>query len=354
MNVIIAYLETMFSTYPATPRMAEARAELQAMMEDAYAAAIDGGLSENEAVGKVITEFGNLDELAPVLGISREVNPQPESATQDQTASGASAGSAAAAAPQPVAHPPITIAEAKEYASVREETEPRLGTAVALFVLAPALLVALTTLGRTSWPAANENVGIIVGVLALLALVATGVLILVGREQRLAPFARIERGKYTPSAEVDRWATALAATHARRRGLRLQAAVALWILAAAPVLTLSLLASDWVGVGVAATLTLVATGIALFVPSNWATSTAEAVTQGSENSVGETDEDEDGIFGVIASIYWPIVTAIYLAWSFIWNAWGTSWVIWPIAGVLFGALAAGFSAWGSYRATHRR
>ena len=36
MNVIIAYLDTMFSPYPRTPRMLEAKAELQAMMEDAY------------------------------------------------------------------------------------------------------------------------------------------------------------------------------------------------------------------------------------------------------------------------------------------------------------------------------
>lgn len=38
MHVIIAYLETMFSTYPQTPRLLEAKQELQTMMEDAYTA----------------------------------------------------------------------------------------------------------------------------------------------------------------------------------------------------------------------------------------------------------------------------------------------------------------------------
>ena len=36
MNVIIAYLDSMFSAYPQTPRLLEAKAELQGMMEDAY------------------------------------------------------------------------------------------------------------------------------------------------------------------------------------------------------------------------------------------------------------------------------------------------------------------------------
>ena len=58
MDVIIAYLETMFSPYPPSPRLDEAKAELRAMMEDAYSSLISEGKSHNEAVGQVITEFG--------------------------------------------------------------------------------------------------------------------------------------------------------------------------------------------------------------------------------------------------------------------------------------------------------
>ena len=42
----------------------------------------------------------------------------------------------------------------------------------------------------------------------------------------------------------------------------------------------------------------------------------------------------------IASIYWSVVTAGYLRWSFLSNAWHISWVVWPVAGVLFGAVSA--------------
>lgn len=40
----------------------------------------------------------------------------------------------------------------------------------------------------------------------------------------------------------------------------------------------------------------------------------------------------------IASIYWCIITAIYLAISFITMRWDRTWIIWPVAGVMYGAL----------------
>ena len=43
---------------------------------------------------------------------------------------------------------------------------------------------------------------------------------------------------------------------------------------------------------------------------------------------------------VLQAVYWPVVTAAYLAYSFITFDWGRSWIIWPVAGVLSAALDA--------------
>ena len=40
-----------------------------------------------------------------------------------------------------------------------------------------------------------------------------------------------------------------------------------------------------------------------------------------------------------AGIYWGLVTAAYLAVSFITNRWDRTWIVWPVAGVLYGVLA---------------
>ena len=43
---------------------------------------------------------------------------------------------------------------------------------------------------------------------------------------------------------------------------------------------------------------------------------------------------------VVAAVYWCLVTAGYLAWSFISKRWDFTWIVWPVAAVLFAALAA--------------
>lgn len=80
MEAIREYLSNMFMNLPETPQVLRAKAELMEMMEDKYEELIAEGMSEKEAVGTVISEFGNLDELAEELGIGdfmkKEEEPQ--------------------------------------------------------------------------------------------------------------------------------------------------------------------------------------------------------------------------------------------------------------------------------------
>ena len=75
METIKNYLENMFSHLPNTPEVQKAKYELYQMMEDKYNELISEGKSDNEAIGIVISEFGNLDELADSLGIKNFVDP---------------------------------------------------------------------------------------------------------------------------------------------------------------------------------------------------------------------------------------------------------------------------------------
>ena len=42
----------------------------------------------------------------------------------------------------------------------------------------------------------------------------------------------------------------------------------------------------------------------------------------------------------ISIIYWSVITAAYLGYSFVTADWEHSWGIWPVAAVLFGAVCA--------------
>ena len=64
METIKNYLESMFRGLPLTEKVMKAKSELLQMMEDKYTELIRSGKTENEAVGEVIQNFGNLDDLA--------------------------------------------------------------------------------------------------------------------------------------------------------------------------------------------------------------------------------------------------------------------------------------------------
>lgn len=63
MEAIREYLHNMFLNLPETPQVLRAKAELMEMMEDKYEELMQEGMSEKEAVGTVISEFGNLVNL---------------------------------------------------------------------------------------------------------------------------------------------------------------------------------------------------------------------------------------------------------------------------------------------------
>ena len=86
METIREYIESMFKNLPQTEKVLKAKQELLSMMEDKYEELKNEGKSENEAVGTVIREFGNLEELAAELGIDEEIN-EKKSASKKQVIS---------------------------------------------------------------------------------------------------------------------------------------------------------------------------------------------------------------------------------------------------------------------------
>ena len=120
METIKNYLEAMFANLPNTDSVRKAKYELLQMMEDKYSELISEGVSENEAVGTVISEFGNLDDLAEELGLQDEIHTSYETMTENPRRN-------------------ISFEQAKEYIGVR--------TKHALFVASGVLLCILSVCG---------------------------------------------------------------------------------------------------------------------------------------------------------------------------------------------------------------
>ena len=79
MEIIRSYVESAFAAYASTPEMWNLKEEILSNMEEKYRELKKQGHSENEAIGTVISEFGNIDELVRELGIYSDRTGFPES-----------------------------------------------------------------------------------------------------------------------------------------------------------------------------------------------------------------------------------------------------------------------------------
>ena len=59
-----------------------------------------------------------------------------------------------------------------------------------------------------------------------------------------------------------------------------------------------------------------------------------------EGDYSRAEKADSKRYGWISGTYWMLVTAGFLAWSFITNSWDRSWIVWPVAGVAYGAFYA--------------
>lgn len=324
MNVIDSYLDTLFSPYPDSPRLRAAREELRAMMEDKLQALMDDGLTESQSVGQVIAEFGTLEEVAPVLGIDTELGRTP------------------AAAPSPTA-PPLELDRARAYVEAVRRSQWLLAAGLALIVLCATPLLLLIAL--TAAPGGDpDGWAIAAGITGVLVMVSLGVVLMIVRDARLKDFEDVDRGDFTLSTEVRGVAEAVWDEHRRSTTIAGAVAIMLWILCALPTILFALLGSEGSSAplyGVSLTLVMVAAGLVIRTRAGWSESASSALLQ-------EDDEDEDDdpenstnpAVRAVAAVYWPVMTAVYLAWSFLSGDWGTTWVLWPVAGVLYAGLSS--------------
>lgn len=70
MDTILKYLEMSFASLPNTEDVFRLKEEMAGNMEDKYRELKSQGKSENEAIGIVIAEFGNIEEIAEELNLN--------------------------------------------------------------------------------------------------------------------------------------------------------------------------------------------------------------------------------------------------------------------------------------------
>lgn len=325
MEIIKNYLENMFVGLPGTEEVRKAKAELAVMMEDKYNELKASGKADHEAIGIVISEFGNLEELLTELGLD-----------------GPKAGGTK---PEMVK---VTLEQAKEYIEYCRSASIRFALGVFLCICSPILLILITGMQEQGLLSIAEEQAAFAGLGLLFVLVAFGVALMILTGMKGAPYEHLKKETFLLEKRAE--AFVLEEENKARPGeaVRITIGVVLCILSVLPLFAVSAFApeayQEMAQIGaVGVLLALVAMGVFLFIFTGIRSDARNVLLQKEEYA---PDRKKDKRIQVIAAIYWPCVTLIYLAWSFLTFNWGFTWIIWPIAGVLFGVIAAVLSAVG--------
>ncbi len=316
MDTIKNYLDNLFASLPKTAKVNELKSNILSNMEDKYNELKRQGKTENEAIGIVISEFGNIDELVSELGIS----------TNDGTPS----------------QPLVTKEEVEQYLKVKKVMGIQIGIGTFLCILAPALLILLSVLVDSGvvFSSLKGDAAYIPGLIVLFVLIATAVGIFIFSGMNFEQYKFMEEGVQLPmgvAADLKKRHQAFNPTFY----LCIVVGVCLCIISPVSLFLTSMISGEASKYGVVILLIIVATAVFLFISSGTVRESYEKLLQ--IGDFAPKKKKEDKVIGAVAACVWPLAVAVFLFCGFVYNLWYIAWVVFPITGILFGMFSAVYS-----------
>ena len=323
------YIENMFASLPQTDDVLRAKRELLAMMEDKYNELKAEGLNENEAVGKVITEFGNVDEVLDSLHIERNSDSYEEKNNSCC----------------------ITKSEAQRYISADKRRSLLTAIGTTLCILSPASLIIFIGLqsgisgGYTPFPAfrMSLNTAIAVGVTLLFLLIAAAIIFFIAGDLKMREFAHYKTEKIILDTEALSFVKGLEKNNTAANAIIKTIAVILCVLSPLPLVISTCIyrgmaGTEWsYGIFTGLLLLIIATAVFLLI---YGGSTAHACRQLLKNNCHTAGEKKSSKrfsqrFAAVRSVYWSSLVIIYIITSVLSDRWGVTWMIWPVGAIVW-------------------
>lgn len=233
----------------------------------------------------------------------------------------------------------VSLAEAQDFLAVKTQTARPTAWATFLCILSPVCLMILSTAAEVGKIGISENAASAIGLCTLFVLIAAASAIYISCGAKTKSFEFLEKEvietEYGVAGMVKQKREQYQQTYSRYNII----GTVLCILSVVPLfIGTSISDDDFMSVlMVSLLLLLVAIGVVFFIVAGTNESAVETLLQEGDYSVWEKKGKRQS---TLSSIYWPVVTAAYLAYSFITNDWARSWIIWPVAGVLYAAIVA--------------
>ena len=227
----------------------------------------------------------------------------------------------------------VSMEEANTYMDLNEKQAVLVAFGVALCILSPVLLILMAGLSEVQKIHIPENVAAGAGVCILLAMVACGVGIFITSSMKMKKFEYLDYKAIETAYGVSGVVKDRKEKYANKYTRELVLGIVLCVLSAVPLMAAIMISErDMFAIaGVCMVLCFVATGVFFIVKNNSIWSGFQKLLE--EDDYTRVKKADNKKAAPVLRIYWILVIAGYLAYSFITFDWGRSWIIWPVAAV---------------------
>ena len=236
----------------------------------------------------------------------------------------------------------VSMEEAQAFLEVRDMLARRVSAGVMLCILSPILLIVLSALAEAGRLPVTEDQAAGLGLIVLIALVAGAVALFVTAGIRAARFEYMEKDEIDTAYGVAGMARERLEKFMPVYTKRLVTGIVLCVASVMPLFVTMFMVGDKPGTdhiyagAAAALLLLVSIGVFFIVRVSVVHNGLQMLLEEGEYSRAAKLENRKNEH--LSTIYWGLVTAIYLGYSFITMNWRMSWIIWPVAGVAYAAV----------------
>lgn len=318
METIKIYLDNLFSNLPQSPQLLQAKDALREMMEDKLEQLIADGHTQNEALGQVICEFGNIDELLSEIGVEKQSPQQLQRQDSDLRV--------------------VEDSQVQQFVNSCILRGKLVGIGVALCILSPVVMILGAGLAEAGKIPVSEDFAGMIGLLVLLPMIAIGVALFIFssmKEQKFdylkRPFVLENSSKYRIERLKDEFAP--------KKFAAIAAGVGLCILSPVGVIVAGVLESDVIAVMcVALLLVLVAISVYLFIYVG-------TIDEGYNQllKIGEhipMPIQKSKIAQATGAVVWPVATIAFFVWGLVYDGFWICWIVWPIGGLIVGMVSS--------------
>lgn len=312
MDTLQAYIESLFSNIESSPEMLRIKAEMTQNMTEKYSDLIADGASEHEALGRVIAEFGDMDELVDEMNFAKKETSQPKKTMI----------------------PFLSMPEINQYIAQKTQLGLLNGLATFIIIASVALFISLQAIFGEDRPGIDA-----IGITVILVATVISVAVFLISHKRSKDLAWIEKGDYTLKSHQRREIENLAQNFRRTHTITTIIGIALVILPVIPIIIVdSLDLSEQVQLMPVSGL-IFCTGAAafLFIYSGNIQSLYQRLLSAPDfdtvNQAPEKHRRKVEANRIFDNVYWPLVLIIYFIWSIQSGDWHITWLIFIAANI---------------------